>query len=307
MSDIRIMLGDKILENPFVAPSGVFGLGYDVSDDYEIKKFGAFTLKTATTKKRDGNIPPRIIETPAGMLNSIGLQNPGIDEYLKLFPTIKKFFSKCPLIFSISGETVDDFEYLANRVAEIKSDLIALELNLSCPNLRSGGVTFSSSVNDSVNVCKKVKKVWEKSLIAKLSPLSDFKEMGISLESEGVDIFCAINTLPGMRFDIYKRKPSLGNFHGGLSGPALLPVSLKCVWDLRKVTKLPIIGVGGVYSAESAIEMFMAGANYIGIGSSYYNNPDLLEEAVSGVKKFLIENNLKGIDEIISIAHKDVY
>jgi len=272
-----------------------------------MKKFGAFTLKTATTKKRDGNIPPRIIETPAGMLNSIGLQNPGIDEYLKLFPAIKKFFSKCPLIFSISGETVDDFEYLANRVAEIESDLIALELNLSCPNLRSGGVTFSSSVSDSIDVCKRVRKAWGKSLIAKLSPLSDFKEMGISLESEGVNIFCAINTLPGMRFDIYKRKPSLGNFHGGLSGPALLPVSLKCVWDLRKVTKLPIIGVGGVYSAESAIEMFMAGANYVGIGSSYYNNPGLLDEAITGVKKFLIENDLKGIEEIVSLAHKDVW
>jgi len=307
MSDMRVMLGDKLLDNPFIAPSGVFGLGYDVSLDYEMKKFGAFTLKTATTKKRDGNIPPRIIETPAGMLNSIGLQNPGIDEYLKLFPAIKKFFSKCPLIFSISGETVDDFEYLANRVAEIESDLIALELNLSCPNLRSGGVTFSSSVSDSIDVCKRVRKAWGKSLIAKLSPLSDFKEMGISLESEGVNIFCAINTLPGMRFDIYKRKPSLGNFHGGLSGPALLPVSLKCVWDLRKVTKLPIIGVGGVYSAESAIEMFMAGANYVGIGSSYYNNPGLLDEAITGVKKFLIENDLKGIEEIVSLAHKDVW
>jgi dihydroorotate dehydrogenase (NAD+) catalytic subunit len=306
MSDMRLMLGDKLLDNPFIAPSGVFGLGYDVSLDYEMKKFGAFTLKTATTKKRDGNIPPRIIETPAGMLNSIGLQNPGIDEYLKLFPTIKKFFSKCPLIFSISGETVDDFEYLANRVAEIESDLIALELNLSCPNLRSGGVTFSSSVSDSIDVCKRVRKAWGKNLIAKLSPLSDFKEMGISLESEGINIFCAINTLPGMRFDIYKRKPSLGNFHGGLSGPALLPISLKCVWDLRRVTKLPIIGVGGVYSAESAIEMFMAGANYVGIGSSYYNNPGLLDEAITGVKKFLIEKDLKGIEEIISLAHKGV-
>ncbi|AEE14776.1 dihydroorotate dehydrogenase family protein [Thermodesulfobium narugense DSM 14796] len=304
MSNLKVIFSDVVLENPFIAPSGVFGLGYDVSSDYELKKFGAFTLKTATTKKREGNILPRIVETPAGMLNSIGLQNPGIDEYLKLFPTIKNFFLDCPLIFSISGETVDDFEYLANRVTEIENDVIALELNLSCPNLKSAGVTFSSNVKDSVKVCKKVRKVWKKALIAKLSPLSNFKEMGVSLEGEGIDIFCAINTLPGMRIDINRKKPFLGNIHGGLSGPALLPTSLKCVWDLRRATKLPIIGVGGVYSVESAIEMFMAGANYIGIGSSFYNNPDLLDEISIGIRKFLLENGLKGVEEIVSLAHK---
>ncbi|HEM56341.1 MAG TPA: dihydroorotate dehydrogenase, partial [Thermodesulfobium narugense] len=184
------------------------------------------------------------------------------------------------------------------------SDVIALELNLSCPNLRDAGITFSSNVKDSIKVCKRVRKVWKRVLIAKLSLLSNFKEMGISLEGEGVDIFCAINTLPGMRIDINRKKPSLGNIHGGLSGPALLPISLKCVWDLRKASKLPIIGVGGVYSVESAIEMFMAGANYIGIGSSYYNNPDLLDEISIGIKRFLSENNLKGVEDLVSLAHK---
>jgi dihydroorotate dehydrogenase (NAD+) catalytic subunit len=304
MTNLNVKFFDTVLKNPFIAPSGVFGLGYDVSEDYELKKFGAFTLKTATTKRREGNILPRIVETPAGMLNSIGLQNPGIDGYLKIFPTIKDFFEDCPLIFSISGETVDDFEYLAKRVLEIEKDVIALELNLSCPNLRSGGVTFASNVKDSIKVCKKVRKVWKKALIAKLSPLSDFKEMGVSLEAEGVDAFCAINTLPGMRIDISKKRPFLGNIHGGLSGPALLPVSLKCVWDLRRVTKLPIIGVGGVYSVESALEMFMAGANYVGIGSSFYNNPKLLDELLSGIEDFLSHSDMKGVEELVSIANR---
>ena len=300
---LNLKLGDLELKNPIITASGTFGFAKDLEDYFSVEKLGAITLKGITVKKSKGNPLPRIAETPAGILNSIGLENPGIEKFVeKIIPEIKDI--NLPVIANISGYSVEDFVCLAEKLSKQKA-INAIEVNVSCPNIKDGGMAFGTDSEMIYKVTKKVKSVYSGQIIVKLSPnVTDIVEMAEAAVEGGADIVSLINTLLGMAIDIKKQKAVLGNTFGGLSGPAIKPVALRMVYQVAKAINVPIIGMGGIMSGEDAIEFLLAGASAVGVGTATLRDPNASIRIIEELKNYIKENNINSLNEIIGKAHQ---
>lgn len=295
---LQVELCGLKLDNPIIPASGCFGYGKEFAELYDINILGSFSFKGTTVEPRFGNPAPRIAETPAGMLNAVGLQNPGIDHVIAHeLPEMKKYFSK-KVVANISGFAVEEYVKCASMLD--KEDSVGiLEVNISCPNVHGGGMSFGTNPKSAAEVTKAVKKVTTKPVVIKLTPnVTDIKEMALACEEAGADGISLINTLLGMRIDLRKKRPILANTFGGMSGSAVFPVALRMVYQVAGVVKIPIIGMGGVTTAEDVIEMMLAGATAVQIGAANLVNPyvcrDIINELPAVMDKYGI-NNLKDI------------
>lgn len=299
MSEISLkteLAGIK-MNSPIMTASGTFGFGEEFEDFADFSTLGAIVVKGTTLQPRSGNKGIRIAETPAGMLNCIGLENPGVKVFIdEISPRIKKY--NCPIIVNISGSTVEEYGELANML-DIDA-VAAVELNVSCPNVKEGGIAFGVEPKSMMSVIRAAKKNTHKPVIIKLSPnVTDIAMMAKAAEEAGADAISLINTLMGMAIDINTWRPVLGNITGGLSGPAVKPVALRMVWEVRKAVSLPIIGMGGIMNAQDAIEFFLAGADAVAVGTANFVEPDITVKIYDGLKKYLGQKNLTDIKDII--------
>ena len=295
--NLSINIGKLKLKNPVMVASGTFGYAEEFKDFIDLKKLGAIVTKTITLKPRKGNPAARTCETPAGMLNSIGLDNPGVDKFIvDKLPVLKK--TGVPIIVSIASEQDPrEFVTLANKLDKIK-EIAAIELNISCPNIKVTSL-ISQDANATYDLVKSVRKATKKVLITKLSPnVTDIAEIAIAAEAAGSDVVSLINTITGMSIDINNREPKIACVTGGLSGPAIRPVAVRMVWQVYQKIKVPIIGMGGIMDAESALEFFIAGATAISVGTANFINPKATIEIIEGIKKYLIKNKIKSINEL---------
>ncbi|MCD7783230.1 MAG: dihydroorotate dehydrogenase [Firmicutes bacterium] len=303
MEELSVRLGDITLDNPIIPASGTFGYGFEFAELYDLNILGSIALKGTTREPRFGNETPRIAETPSGMLNSVGLQNPGIDHVLEYeIPELKKIYHK-PLILNVGGFCEEDFAYVC-AAASREPAVGIIELNISCPNLHSGGANFGTSPDGAYAAVKAAREATDKPIFAKLSPnVTDIKSIAAAAVEAGADGISLINTLLGMRIDIKKRSPVLKNRTGGLSGPAVLPVALRAVYEVYDAVSVPIIGMGGVSCAEDVIEMMLAGAAAVEVGAANLVNPfvcrDIIEKLPETMKKYGISN----LSDITGGAH----
>lgn len=289
------------LKNPVMTASGTFGYGQEYAHFVDLNKLGAMILKGITLKPKMGNSPPRVIETPSGMLNAIGLQNAGVEVLIKeKLPYLKKF--NTPVVINISGNTIEEYMELAKRLEEVSeaAGVAGLEVNISCPNVKKGGMVWGTNAQSTYKIISSVRKATSLPLIVKLTPnVTDIKTIAQAAEEAGADAISLINTLVGMAVDIDSLKPKLANVSGGLSGPALKPVALWLVWQVFQTVNIPVIGIGGIIKVEDALEFIIAGARAIEIGTANFVNPRATIEIIEGIEKYLIENNIKDINELV--------
>lgn len=291
------------LDNPLIPASGTFGYGYEFAELYDINMLGTFSFKGTTREPRFGNPTPRIAECPSGMLNAVGLQNPGVDAVIaRELPELKKVFHK-PVMANVSGFSVDEYVEVSSRL-DREEQVGWIELNISCPNVHGGGMAFGTCASSAETVVKAVRAAVKKPLIVKLSPnVTDITEIARAVEAAGADGVSLINTLMGMRIDLMRRRPVLANVTGGYSGAAVFPVALRMVYQVSKAVKIPVVGMGGVSTAEDVIEMMLAGAAAVEIGAENLRNPfacrDILEALPAVMEKYRIDS----LSEIIGGAH----
>lgn len=304
-TDLSVKLGKLKLANPVMVASGTFGYGQEFADFIDLKKLGAIITKTITLKARLGNLPPRTCETPAGMLNSIGLENPGIEVFLvEKLPALIRIGT--PIIVSIAAEdNPQEFVSLTRRLDEVK-EVAAIELNVSCPNIKNaehstrGAALIAQDAKATFGVVSAARKVTKKTLITKLSPnVTDIVEIARAAKQAGSDALALVNTVYGMSIDVAARKPKIAMVAGGLSGPAIRPIAVRMVWEAFQKVGLPIIGMGGIIDVPSALEFFLAGATAISIGTANFVNPKASTEILAGIKKYLTKNKIKDIKNLI--------
>lgn len=295
--DLTVKIAGVVFQNPVIAASGTFGYGREYAKVVPLKELGGVSLKGMTLEERQGNPTPRVAETPSGMLNCIGLQNPGVDYFLEYeLPFLKKQGTR--LICNIAGRTVEDYCAMAERLSQAEIDMI--ELNISCPNVKEGGAAFGTSCRSVAEITKAVRAHCTKPLIVKLSPnVTDIAEIAAAAESEGADALSLINTLLGMRIDIKTRRPLLSNNVGGLSGPAVFPVALCMVWKTASRVKIPVIGMGGVSTWQDALEMLLAGACAVQVGTATFTDPYSMLHIRDGLKQYMRENDIQNLGEMI--------
>ncbi len=298
MVNTAIQIGGITLKNPVMTASGTYGYGLEYSDFIDLSKLGGIVVKGTTLNPRQGNPYPRMAETPSGMLNAVGLQNKGVEYFCsEIYPNIKDIDTH--MIVNVSGSTVEDYMATAERIAELDK-IPAIELNISCPNVKEGGMAFGVTCSGAAEVVRAVRKVYPKTLIVKLSPnVTDITEIARAVEAEGADSISMINTLLGMAIDVKSRKPILSTVTGGLSGPAVKPVALRMVWQTAKVVSIPIIGMGGISSCEDAIEFLLAGASAVQVGTYNFVDPTITTKIVSGIEDYLVQNNMTDVSELI--------
>lgn len=286
------------MKNPVMTASGTFGYGLEFADFVNLEDIGGIIVKGTTLNPREGNDYPRMAETPSGMLNCVGLQNKGVDYFCNnIYPQIKDI--KTNMIVNVSGSCPEDYAECASRINEL-DNIPAIELNISCPNVRQGGMAFGVTAEGAASVVKAVREAYKKTLIVKLSPnVTSITDIARSVEDAGADALSLINTLMGMAIDIEKRKPILSIATGGLSGPAVKPVAVRCVWQVAKAVKVPIIGLGGIMNEKDAIEFFLAGARAIEIGTANFIDPAITVKVANGISDWLDRHGCKSIDEII--------
>ncbi|WP_297285527.1 dihydroorotate dehydrogenase [uncultured Brachyspira sp.] len=301
-SKLNINFLGKELKNPVITSSGCFGFGEEYNDYFDVNELGAVNLKGITLNKRDGNSGVRIAETPSGMINCIGLENPGIEYFRD--EIIKNIRYSTPIILNINGSTLEEYVKVAEIANEIdRVDFI--ELNISCPNVKNGGMAFGASCESAEKTTKEVKKVLtKKPLIVKLSPnVTDIVNIAKSAEYAGADSVSLVNTFLAMKIDIKTKKPLLGNIFGGLSGAAIMPIALRMVYQVYKAVNIPIVGMGGIQKYEDALEFIMVGASIVSIGSGIFSNPTLPIEIIKQINNYLEENNINNIKDLIGVAH----
>ncbi len=298
----EVVIGGLRLKNPVIAASGTFGYGREFSDIYDLSILGGVSVKGITLKPREGNPSPRIYETPAGMLNSIGLQNPGIDKFVEdELPFLREY--DVAVIVNISGATIAEYGEMA-RILDTAKGISALEVNVSCPNVAEGGIAFGTNPKMIREVTESVKENTGLPVIVKLSPnVGNIASMAKAAEEAGADSVSLINTLLGMAIDIDRKCPALGNVKGGLSGPAIKPVALRMVWDVYEEVTIPIIGLGGIVTTEDALEFIMAGASAIQVGTGNFIDPNAMPRMVEGVQSYLKEDGYRSICHLIGVAH----
>ncbi|MDH4322461.1 MAG: dihydroorotate dehydrogenase [Desulfobulbaceae bacterium] len=296
--DLRVKIGGLTLRNPVMTASGTFGYGEEFASYVNLHRLGAVVVKGISLKPRPGNPPPRIVETPCGMLNAIGLENVGADRFLtEKLPYLTK--AKATVVVNVLGDSIDDYQNLAAKL-DGTPGIGALEINISCPNVKKGGVAFGTDPLMAEKVTAAVRKATTLPLIVKLTPnVTDIATIAKAVEAGGADAVSLINTLLGMAIDSKTRRPKLANVVGGLSGPAVKPVALRMVWQVAKAVKIPVVGIGGISNAEDAIEFLIAGATAIEIGTANFVNPRVTEEILVGITEYLEENQLESIQELI--------
>lgn len=295
--NLSVKIGNLELKNPVMGASGTFGFGKEYEDFLDVNEIGAIVTKGVTPKPRAGNPGVRIAETPSGMLNCIGLENPGVDAFIyDILPKIKKY--NTAVIVNISAGSVEEYAEMAWRLDIDGVD--AIEVNISCPNVKEGGIVFGTDPKAAVAVTHAVKTHTKKTVIVKLSPnVTDIVQMAKAVEEAGADAISMINTLTGMAIDINTRKPLLGNITGGLSGPAVKPVALRMVWQVAKAVNIPIIGMGGIASAEDAIEFLLAGATAVAVGAHNFIDPSALKVIADGIAEYMQKHNIEDVDELV--------
>lgn len=298
MVSLGVDLAGIQMKNPVMVASGTFGYGKEYSQFMDLKELGAIVTKSVTLLPRTGNPPPRVIETPAGMLNAIGLQNVGLERFVSgKMPFLREV--GVPVIVSISGRDVREYVELAARLSEVEG-IAGFELNISCPNVSQGGMMFGAKPQVTHKLVKAVRGATELSLIAKLSPnVTDIVEIASAAEEAGADALSLINTLLGMVIDIHTRQPMLANTTGGLSGPAIRPVAVRMVWQVAAAVKLPVIGMGGIMTSEDALEFIIAGARAIAVGTGNFVNPHKCVDIISGLRDFMIQNHISDINDLV--------
>ncbi len=297
MADLSVNVAGVEFKNPIIPASGVFGYGREYEEFYPLSKLGGIATKGTTGTLRTGNLSPRIAETPAGMLNSVGLQNPGIDTFIE--KELPNLLTKDTVILAnIAGSTPEECAEVAAKLD--KTDVHMIELNISCPNVKQGGAAFGTSCTSAEAVTAAVRKATSKPLVVKLSPnVTSIVEIAKAVESAGADALSMINTLLGMRIDVRTRRPVLHNNVGGLSGPAILPVAVRMIWQTANAVSIPIIGMGGVSTGEDAIELMMAGASAVQVGAAIFTDPYAPIKIVDEMNTFLDENKIASVKDII--------
>lgn len=295
---LNVDIGGVRLKNPVMTASGTFGYGKEFDELLDLNQLGAIIVKGLSLMPASGNPPPRIIETPCGMLNAIGLENIGIDAFIcEKLPFLKGFST--PVFINLYGKTVEEYSDLASRIDELE-DIAGIEVNISCPNVKAGGVAFGVDCGAAAEVIHRVRQNTSKPLMVKLSPnVTDIAEIAKSVEGAGADSVSLINTITGMMIDIEKRKPVLANITGGLSGPAIKPVALRMVWQVARAVKVPVIGIGGIMTAEDAIAFLIAGATAVQVGTANFVNPRATIDIIEGLAAYLDRHHIDHITDLV--------
>ncbi|MDD4489563.1 MAG: dihydroorotate dehydrogenase [Paludibacter sp.] len=298
MVDLKVNLGKLQLKNPVMTASGTFGYGTEYADFLDLSRIGGIVVKGTTLRERQGNAYPRMAETPSGMLNAVGLQNKGVEYFIDyIYPKIKDVNTS--IFVNVSGSTIEDYIETASRINELDK-IPGIELNISCPNVKEGGMAFGTSCLSASQVVKAVRNVYSKELMVKLSPnVTSITDIAKAVEAEGADSVSLINTLLGMAIDAEKRKPILSTVTGGLSGPAVKPVALCMVWQVAKAVNIPVVGMGGIMNARDAIEFLLAGASAIQIGTANFIDPTVSIKVLEGIEDYLKRHNINQINDII--------
>lgn len=300
---LSTQIGALSLKNPVMTASGTFGYGVEFADFIDLSELGGIIVKGTTLEPRQGNAYPRMAETAQGMLNCVGLQNKGVDYFCEhIYPQVRGLGTE--VIVNVSGSSPENYAECAARVAALE-DIHAIELNISCPNVKDGGMAFGVTCAGAASVVKAVRKAYPKTLIVKLSPnVTDIAEIARAVEAEGADAVSLINTLMGMAIDAERQRPVLSIKTGGLSGPAVKPVALRMVWQVYDAIKLPIIGLGGIMNATDAVEFMLAGATAIEIGTANFIDPAVTVKVANGIKDYLIRHNISDVKELVGLAHR---
>ena len=298
MVDTSVKIAGLSLKNPVLTASGTFGYGSEFCDFMELSRIGGIIVKGTTIRPRQGNPYPRMAETPSGMLNAVGLQNKGVDYFVDhIYPVIKDYDTN--IIVNVAGSTVDDYVAAAERINELES-VPAIELNISCPNVKAGGMAFGTSPEAAQEVVAAVRRVYKNTLIVKLSPnVTSITDIALAVESAGADSVSLINTLMGMAIDAERRKPLLSTITGGLSGPCVKPVALRMVWQVARAVSVPVIGLGGISNATDALEFLIAGASAVQIGTANFLDPQVSVKVVQGIDRWLDEHGCASVQEIV--------
>jgi dihydroorotate dehydrogenase (subfamily 1) family protein len=298
MVNLGVQIHDLNLKNPVMTASGTCGFGEEIADFIDLSRLGGVFVKGTTLKHREGNPYPRMAETPSGMLNAVGLQNKGVDNFINnIYPRIKDIDTH--FIVNVNGSTIEDYVAVTEKVNELDK-IPAIELNISCPNVKEGGMAFGVSCPSAEAVVKAVRKVYDKTLIVKLSPnVTSITDIAKAVEGQGADSVSLINTLLGMAINAETRKPVLSTITGGLSGPAVKPIALRMVWQVYNAVKIPVIGIGGIMNATDAIEFLLAGASAIQVGTALFIDPTIPVQIVDGISAYLERHKIQSVNDII--------
>ncbi len=298
MANLNVNIGAGLqLANPVMTASGTFGYGSEFADLINLNSLGAIIVKGTTINHREGNPYPRMAETPSGMLNAVGLQNKGVDYFIShIYPQIKDLDTR--IIVNVSGASTDDYVAVCERLQPL-GKIAAIEVNISCPNVKQGGMAFGTTCDGAATVTKEVRKAWNRCMIVKLSPnVTDIASIAKAVEGEGADAVSLVNTFLGMAIDVKRRKPLLSTITGGLSGPCIRPIAVRMVWQVAKAVGIPVIGLGGIMTANDALEFIMAGATAIQVGTANFVHPDATVKILEGIQEFCAS---EGIDDIAQI------
>ena len=298
MARLNVEIGDLKLKNPVTTASGTFGYGTEYKDFIDLGRLGGIFVKGTTIEPRQGNNYPRMAETPSGMLNSVGLQNKGVDYFVEqLYPVIKEYDTN--IIVNVSGSTIDDYIKCTEKLVDLDK-MPAIELNISCPNVKEGGMAFGVSCESAAKVTRAVRDIFPKTLIVKLSPnVTNIADIARAVEAEGADSVSLVNTFMGMAIDIESRKPKLSTITGGLSGPCIKPIAVRMVWEVFNAVKIPIIGMGGISNWQDAIEFILAGSRAIQVGTYNFIDPTVSVKIVDGINEYLDRHNIESVNDLV--------
>lgn len=303
MVNLGVNIGGLKLKNPVLTASGTFGYGEEFSDFIDLNRLGGFVIKGTTINHREGNPYPRMAETPSGMLNAVGLQNKGVDYFIEnIYPRIKDVDSH--VIVNVSGATIDDYVAVCEKLSPLDK-INAIEVNISCPNVKQGGMAFGTTCEGAAQVTKAVRNAFPKTVIIKLSPnVTDITEIARAVEAEGADSVSLINTLLGMAIDVERQRPYLSTITGGLSGPAVRPVAVRMVWQVAKAVNIPVVGLGGIMNGRDAIEFMLAGASAIQVGTANFVDPSVTMKIIDYMEDYCQRHGVADINDIIGMINK---
>ncbi len=298
MADLKVRIKDLQLKNPVMTASGTFGYGEEYADFVDLNKLGGIIVKGTTINHREGNMYPRMVETPSGMLNAVGLQNKGVNYFISdIYPRIKDLDTE--VIINVSGAKIEDYVAVCEKVNDL-DNIHAIEVNISCPNVKQGGMAFGTTCAGAASVVKAVREAYDKTLIVKLSPnVTNIAEIARAVEAEGADSVSLVNTFLGMAIDVEKRKPYLSTVTGGLSGPCIRPIAVRMVYQVAQAVKVPVIGLGGIMNGRDAIEFLLAGATAVQVGTANFVDPSVTGKIIDEIEEYLNRHNISSINEII--------
>ena len=298
MVNLNVNIGNLALKNPVLTASGTFGYGTEFSDFIDLSRLGGFIVKGTTLEPREGNPYPRMAATPSGMLNAVGLQNKGVDYFIeKIYPTISGIDSK--VIVNVSGAKIDDYVGVCRKLAE-RTEIEAIEVNISCPNVKQGGMAFGTTAAGAAQVTRAVRQAFPGTVIVKLSPnVTDITEIARAAEAEGADAVSLINTLMGMAIDVERRRPCLSTVTGGLSGPAVRPVAVRMVWQTKRAVKIPVVGLGGIMNGRDALEFILAGATAVQVGTANFIDPAVTVKIIDYIEEYCQRHGVSDINDLI--------